>query len=243
MELPQIGKHCANEQCKQLDFLPLQCSCGKVFCSKHLRSHVETCTSVRTLKDDELKLIENVFVCSKDDCKERSVVPLTCSRCKKHFCIKHRHLTECEEKSQEEVQNEKEKFARPIREFHQAKAIVDKQVETTLAKAKNKETALKVQLMKLKGRAKGVKTIPSTDRLYFNVLTSNGNSFPVFVSKTWSLGRALDAIALECKLSNSNKLVLLRKEGRTIIFNNLSDILSHLIDKQLIINGEDLIIS
>lgn len=128
MELPALGKQCADEECKRLDFLPLQCSCGQVFCSEHLKKHTETCKKSRFLSDDELNRIENVFVCSKEGCKERSVVPLVCQRCKKHYCIQHRHLTECEEKSKEEKDKEMEKYTQPIKQFNEAKATVDKQV-------------------------------------------------------------------------------------------------------------------
>jgi len=257
MEIPSLGKHCAENHCKQLDFLPLQCRCGKVFCSEHLNSHAQTCIESKFLSEDELKKIENIFVCSKDGCKERSVVPLICQRCMKHFCIQHRHLTECNEKSEKEIEKEKERYAEPVRQFNAAKAVVDKQVESSLNQAKkkpkNRELAAKLQLMKIKNKATGQKSIPTTDRVYFSVnLPQNVDKtvkiVPVFVSKSWSLGRTIDAIADECKLQNNNnkstgkKLRIFRTDDKNIISNDMSVILSSLISHKVIVDGEDLII-
>nr|CAH7759330.1 unnamed protein product [Callosobruchus chinensis] len=184
MELPSLGKQCADTTCHQLDFLPLNCKCGKIFCSDHFKIHTQICQVSRNLTEEELKQIENVFVCSHPNCTERSVVPLVCERCHKHFCIKHRHLTECEEKSAEKIAAEKEKYHAPVRKFNEAKDIVDKQ-----------------------GKAVGLKSVPQTNRLYFNVSTVNSGtekSVAIFVSNQWSLGRAIDGIADEMKLQNNN---------------------------------------
>ncbi|XP_060029142.1 AN1-type zinc finger protein 2A isoform X2 [Erinaceus europaeus] len=36
MEFPDLGKHCSEKTCKQLDFLPFQCdACGEDFCKDH----------------------------------------------------------------------------------------------------------------------------------------------------------------------------------------------------------------
>eukprot|EP01085_Mycamoeba_gemmipara_P002894 Mycagemm_TRINITY_DN8793_c0_g1::TRINITY_DN8793_c0_g1_i1::g.2894::m.2894 type:complete len:149 gc:universal TRINITY_DN8793_c0_g1_i1:126-572(+) len=36
MEFPSVGKQCAQDDCKQLDFLPFKCdSCSKSFCGDH----------------------------------------------------------------------------------------------------------------------------------------------------------------------------------------------------------------
>lgn len=128
MEFPTAGKICAQSSCKQLDFLPLQCDCGQVFCSEHFFIHTQNCKNSKVIEEKQLRKIENVFVCSNVQCKERSIVPLICERCKKHFCIKHRHLTECEDKSPEVLAQELEKYQEPVQRFTEAKAKVDKQV-------------------------------------------------------------------------------------------------------------------
>ncbi|ERL96114.1 hypothetical protein D910_01086, partial [Dendroctonus ponderosae] len=186
----RLGERCTVNECLQLDFLPLRCQCGKVFCSQHLQSHSQTCSKSRMLTEDELKCFDNVLVCSQDGCKDHSIVPMICPRCAKHFCIKHRHLTTCQDKTQEELQLEKDKFLQPARQFEQAKTLVDQQIQRRLAegrkKPKSKELADKVQLMKIKNKATGLKTIPVLDKVYFNIHVP-GKVVPVFVSKNWSL--------------------------------------------------------
>lgn len=198
MELPQIGQQCGDSSCKQLDFLPLKCKCGKTFCSDHFPIHVETCQVSNQEKSAELKKIEGLYNCSHPNCTTTSIVPILCERCNKNFCIKHRHLTECEAKHPEVIEAEKEKYAAPLRQFNEAKAIVDKELDESLAKAKRSsktsKTASKVQLMRLKSKAVGLKTIPIVDRIYFSVeylveKEKQRKALAVFVSKSWSVGK------------------------------------------------------
>ncbi|KAF7273683.1 hypothetical protein GWI33_013630 [Rhynchophorus ferrugineus] len=253
MELPDIGQRCADPGCKQLDFLALTCRCGKVFCSLlHFNPHSQICTESRYLDEDQLKTVEKVYICSKDGCKERSVVPLVCQRCDRHFCIKHRHLTECNPKSQEQLDKERARYDEPVKSFNAAKALVDQEVASNLAQAKTKtkhrEMAAKVQLMKIKNKATGLKSIPTTDRVYFNVKFNDSLNQPLFVSKTWSLGRAIDAIALECRLQNNNnksnqkKLRLFNVNDKCIVSRDMSINLEKLLSENTLVNGSDIII-
>lgn len=44
MEFPDLGKHCSNPSCKQLDFLPMKCdACGKTFCKDHIHYNTHSC--------------------------------------------------------------------------------------------------------------------------------------------------------------------------------------------------------
>uniref|UniRef100_A0A452GN28 AN1-type domain-containing protein n=1 Tax=Gopherus agassizii TaxID=38772 RepID=A0A452GN28_9SAUR len=46
MEFPDLGKHCSEKTCKQLDFLPLKCdACEEVFCKSHITYDQHKCTS------------------------------------------------------------------------------------------------------------------------------------------------------------------------------------------------------
>ncbi|XP_018570977.1 AN1-type zinc finger protein 1 [Anoplophora glabripennis] len=256
MELPSLDKQCSEKDCNQLDFLPLECKCGKIFCSHHFHAHVESCEKSRFLSEDELKKIENVSVCSYGGCKERIIVPILCERCKKSYCVKHRHLQECKEKDPETIAAEKEKYAAPMRQFNEAKASIDKELDNKITEAKNKgknkNMANKVQLMRLKNKAIGLKSIPTTDRIYFNVIhpePENEKTTAVFVSKQWTLGRAIDAIAQELKLQNNNnktnekKLRLFKKDGNDIVSSSMSTGLTALLQNNVIIDGEDLIIT
>ncbi|XP_057551290.1 AN1-type zinc finger protein 2A isoform X3 [Hippopotamus amphibius kiboko] len=44
MEFPDLGKHCSEKTCKQLDFLPLKCdACDEDFCSGHFAYAAHKC--------------------------------------------------------------------------------------------------------------------------------------------------------------------------------------------------------
>ncbi|XP_069889503.1 AN1-type zinc finger protein 2A [Dipodomys merriami] len=44
MEFPDLGKHCSEKTCKQLDFLPLKCdACKQDFCKDHFTCATHTC--------------------------------------------------------------------------------------------------------------------------------------------------------------------------------------------------------
>ncbi|XP_037670026.1 AN1-type zinc finger protein 2A isoform X1 [Choloepus didactylus] len=44
MEFPDLGKHCSEKTCKQLDFLPLKCdACKQDFCKDHFTSVAHRC--------------------------------------------------------------------------------------------------------------------------------------------------------------------------------------------------------
>ncbi|XP_051856395.1 AN1-type zinc finger protein 2A [Antechinus flavipes] len=46
MEFPDLGKHCSEKTCKQLDFLPLNCAaCDKVFCKAHIQLEQHKCSA------------------------------------------------------------------------------------------------------------------------------------------------------------------------------------------------------
>ncbi|XP_036682176.1 AN1-type zinc finger protein 2A isoform X8 [Balaenoptera musculus] len=44
MEFPDLGKHCSEKTCKQLDFLPLECdACKQDFCKDHFTYAAHKC--------------------------------------------------------------------------------------------------------------------------------------------------------------------------------------------------------
>lgn len=101
--------------------------------------------------------------------------------------------------------------------------------------------------MKIKNKATGSKSIPTADRLYFNI-TYAEKTTPVFVSSQWSLGRVIDAISQEMRLQNNNhkatekKLKLFKKNDHTVISNNFSISLKSLLEDNIIIDGDSLVI-
>ncbi|XP_073503428.1 AN1-type zinc finger protein 2B isoform X2 [Phyllobates terribilis] len=46
MEFPDLGQHCSEPTCKQLDFLPLKCdACEQIFCKDHVTYALHNCSS------------------------------------------------------------------------------------------------------------------------------------------------------------------------------------------------------
>ncbi|KXJ82782.1 hypothetical protein RP20_CCG011215 [Aedes albopictus] len=46
MEFPHLGKHCSEQYCRKLDFLPMKCdACGEIFCSEHFSYQTHSCHS------------------------------------------------------------------------------------------------------------------------------------------------------------------------------------------------------
>nr|XP_033770832.1 AN1-type zinc finger protein 2A isoform X2 [Geotrypetes seraphini] len=84
MELPDLGKHCSERTCKQLDFLPLKCkACEQVFCKDHITYSQHKCASAYK------KIFTNK--CLNPGCKKRELIKMMCDQCQGNFCIKHRH--------------------------------------------------------------------------------------------------------------------------------------------------------
>nr|CAG8607389.1 5091_t:CDS:2 [Entrophospora candida] len=117
MEFPDLGKQCANPDCKQLDYLPIKCHFCKIdYCKNHYKPKhhhcknapdedgvkVPTCPicsspipiskgedpNIRIrLKSTSTKPFNS---CSVNKCKNRIAVKIVCSGCNKSYCIKHR---------------------------------------------------------------------------------------------------------------------------------------------------------
>ncbi|CAJ0766088.1 9746_t:CDS:2 [Entrophospora sp. SA101] len=46
MEFPDLGKHCSDPNCKQLDYLPVKCQyCKKDYCNEHFKPNDHNCTN------------------------------------------------------------------------------------------------------------------------------------------------------------------------------------------------------
>ena len=113
---------------------------------------------------------------------------------------------------------------------------------------KKQKMAAKVQLMKLKMKAQGLKSIPMDERVYFGIKTSNKDMQPVFVSIKWSLGKVLDSVASLIGLENKNnvsgasKLKLFKNIDGQVPANELDIGLEDLLKSEELFNGDTLII-
>lgn len=128
MEFPDLGKHCSEPTCRQLDFLPVKCdACEKIFCHEHMKYASHNCESsykknvqvpvcplcnkpipvsrgeppdiavsahIDSLcQSDPAKTRRKTYTnkCSMKGCKVKELVPCICEKCRKNFCLKHRH--------------------------------------------------------------------------------------------------------------------------------------------------------
>ena len=251
MELPSLGKQCSVETCGQLDFLPIQCSyCGKTFCKECSSLDKHNCPSIRASSESNFRPVTSKNIAPKTPCTfencDRKVVT-ACPICVLEFCMEHRL--------------EKDHCCSKVEENHIEDSIPKTQalVESILAKkkdipksdpkvVKNQKLAAKVQLMKLKMKAQGSKSVPNQDRIYFGVKSCKSKDIkPVFVSSTWPFGKVLDAIAdlvgLENKnnMSNVPKLKLFKKLDGLLITDQFDQTLCDLLKTEVIFNGDTLI--
>lgn len=134
MEFPSLDKRCSHPDCMLLDFLPLECQCKLLFCSRHFTSHAGECRFRVDATTDDTNRIQDLYKCSEVGCNSTSLVALMCEKCHKHFCVTHRHVTGCSPADPEIVAKEKEKYAAPVRQFNEAKASIDKEVRVYITK-------------------------------------------------------------------------------------------------------------
>ncbi|EPQ58499.1 hypothetical protein GLOTRDRAFT_57525, partial [Gloeophyllum trabeum ATCC 11539] len=106
MDLQEIGAHCSVQSCKELDFLPIKCGCGRVFCRHHISADSHECpnitrTSVPLESTSDEKLQRCAFVsCNKpsleaytstDSTNSSQRLRALCPRCQQSFCAAHRY--------------------------------------------------------------------------------------------------------------------------------------------------------
>ncbi|XP_027733009.1 AN1-type zinc finger protein 1-like [Vombatus ursinus] len=208
-----IGKHCQVEHCRQKDFLPFVCDgCSGIFCLEHRSRESHGCSEVN-IKSERLKTDDHSsYPCSYKDCSGRELVPVLCPFCEKNFCLRHRHQSDHECEKLEVPQ------ARMAATQQLVKEIIDSKKGTAISRgrrgAKNSETAAKVALMKLKMHADGDKSLPQTERIYFQVFLPKGSkekSKPMFFCYKWSIGKAVDFAASLASLKNENNKATAKK--------------------------------
>ncbi|XP_047375108.1 AN1-type zinc finger protein 1 isoform X3 [Sciurus carolinensis] len=194
------------------DFLPFLCDgCSGIFCLEHRSRESHGCPEViinERLKTDKPKS----YPCSFKNCVEKELVAVICPYCEKNFCLRHRHQSdhECEKL---EIQKPRMANTQKL-----VKDIIDSKKGETANKrrkgAKNSETAAKVALMKLKMHADGDKSLPQTERIYFQVFLPKGSkekSKPMFFCHRWSIGKVIDFAASLASLKNDNNKLTAKK--------------------------------
>lgn len=141
MEFPETGEECAEKLCKQLDFLPFTCPrCSLIFCKQHLQPDSHHCAKYHDNYVVE-KTKTKTHKC--DLCETRTPCEMPCVKCKKHFCLAHRHHG-CLDPTEEERTKDLDKYLKPKRDFVEAKKVVEQEVMKNLNKSKNTAMANKV---------------------------------------------------------------------------------------------------
>ncbi|KAI8916276.1 AN1-type zinc finger protein 1 [Gorgonomyces haynaldii] len=189
--LMQIGQHCAESDCNQLDFLPFKCrECNKNYCPLHRFPDKHHCI----LKETKiLGLDTNIGKqeCALESCKTVDILLSQCRVCLKTYCLSHRHPPDhgCETKT----------VSKP--------KIEQKQIK------QKKPLTPQVQLMKLKLSAQGDQGIPSQHRAYFLLMSSPEKQEKLFFDQRWTVGRLVDYLAKKYGILNTNNAQDLEKLG------------------------------
>ena len=211
-----IGRHCSVPTCKLLDFLPFTCDgCGEIHCKDHKDYAAHSCSGKKIIYERPKYTGPKSFKCSLTDCKGKELSPVKCEECGQLFCLSHRH--------QSDHNCQQVKAPIPQKSSRPSVSTCVKSNPTTKAPKKSRKSeavASKVALMKIKMKAVGDTNIPDVERTYLNVHLPMGTkekTRPIFVAKTWSLGKILDDIASRCDLRNDNNLPAAKK---MCLFNN-----------------------
>ncbi|XP_051879311.1 AN1-type zinc finger protein 1 isoform X2 [Pristis pectinata] len=177
----------------------------------YLEEVINQCGQVLLRKEPVHSEGTSSYSCSYQSCKANELVPIICSECDKHFCLRHRH--------QSDHDCEKQRVSKShlvVTQQSKNEAVAKKAIPVKKGRngAKNDATAAKVALMKLKLHAVGDKSIPQNERLYFQVVLPKGNkekSRPMFFCSKWSIGKVVDNAASLLNLRNDNNILASKK--------------------------------
>jgi len=252
MEFPSLGKNCEKSDCNRLDFLPIKCNfCSEYFCSEHSPPDHHSCAHLtaagHTEKADGAIQIQR-YHCSVPGCKKTELAPVLCNYCALQICLGHRH----------QADHHCEKLEPGVRGMTETRALVDNilsshnqppasDVPKKPRSVKAQKTAAKVQLMKLKMKSSGDKTLPQAERIYFLVTPpkSSGKSVSgAWVSRRWVMGRVIDSLAASLGVQNNNnlqsadKLNLFRSADGESVSEDTSLELEKVLNRELLFNGD-----
>lgn len=217
-EFPQLGNHCEWADCKQLDYLPIVCNmCQKTFCKDHSAYSNHSCASwnkgAHSSSSEPSALA--TYSCSLPGCAVSEMVESVCKRCGRNYCMGHRLEPDHQCPVKDELPMPKTAaLVAEILERNQnaSRNQNEKGAATKKLKPSSQRMAAKLQLMKIKMNAKGdEKGVPPEDRVYFKVhlpLEKSDKGLKeknLFVSGSWSLGKALDSMAKMCQVDYKNK--------------------------------------
>jgi len=209
-----IGQHCSLPTCKQLDFLPCKCDlCGLIFCKDHAAYDAHSCSEYGSAAAYGKKHSESTpvsYACSESGCSSRELIEIKCGLCDNCYCLAHRHYDDHKCTGVADVREEKHpKTTELVNKMLNAIPATSKPLNTAKLSAKSAATASKIALIKLKQKAIGDKSIPETDRVFFNVILPLGSrkkSLPMYFNQSWCVGKAIDKAALAASILNKNNI-------------------------------------
>jgi len=208
-----IGQQCSLDTCKQLDFLPCECDlCGLVFCKDHAAYDAHSCLKYASAAEahQQSTCISTSYACSVSCCKRREFIEIKCDLCGNCYCLEHRHYDDHNCTCVPGVQEEKlPKTTELVNKMLNSESCTPKQQSVAKLSAKSAATASKIALIKLKQKASGDRSVPDADRVFFNVILPLGSHkklMPMFFSRNWYVGKAIDKAASAASISNKNNI-------------------------------------
>ncbi|KAK8734197.1 hypothetical protein OTU49_006056 [Cherax quadricarinatus] len=248
MELPNLGKYCQESSCQQLDFLPIKCQfCSNTFCTRHFLPQDHQCSGDYSRLKLQVSDVNYRYPCQHPGCKSGELAPVICPGCSNNFCLAHRHQIDHGCAAHKPPENSMAEAAVKIQKITES-------LDSTPAKGgqgrKSDKLSAKVQLMKLKQKSSGDQSLPQEERVYLMILlpqSYNATQQPIFVSRHWTVGKAIDVAANIAKVKNDNnilgadKLMFFHERDGSLL-GSMDQTLKSLLDDQQMYNGQTVIL-
>ncbi|KAJ2717291.1 hypothetical protein H4R19_000043 [Coemansia spiralis] len=177
MELPDVGRRCSREGCRQLDFLAAVCPyCDRPFCSTHVAVFAHTCPCT-----PRGNVVE----------QPRAREPLAVDRPAPDTATPH-SSGPMQKKTLTHEQQQALVAARQASDARSQPAAKPASRRPTVSP--------KIELMRLKARATGNASIADADRLYLSIQWQ-GKATPVFLNVNAVVGNAAAQLARQLRLT------------------------------------------
>lgn len=201
-----VGVHC--KFCRQLDFLPFKCSsCGFEYCADHRSRDAHRCTGIEESKKDEIK-------------------PQKDHNGKYFNTLLPAPGYQRVNSPQKATQGDQRLGSGPV--VHRVKDRVDKHALEKLKRffkrtGKPKSISSSTsEVLQIKKQAKGSDKFPISNRVYIWVINLESKTgeerTAMYVNKIWPIGRALDDIAQQLHVTNTNSSHLTDSQGKLYLY-------------------------
>lgn len=202
-ELMEIGEHCSF--CGQIDFLPFKCSCKSSFCSQHRQPEAHNCPDLKLKSKESTKQ----SIVTEKNAINTSHLPSASSlfpdRSNFKVDLKTTETNPTNLKGTLTKSNNTSAISK-LKRFFEKNSKSSK-------KATSNPSKRIIETAQLKSKATGDGKVPASEKIHIwvQVLDEENNQtidknvkHPIFISRGWPIGRALDSIATQLKLKNIN---------------------------------------